>query len=69
MSKTLTQEEKQAICSKKMGALLIQGYAMLAEVCPDCMIPIMRSRSKEDMCVICDQDYKKEDKKDETKNP
>ena len=32
---------------------------MLDTVCPDCLVPIMRSRNKEELCVICDQAYKK----------
>ena len=41
-----------------MGTLLLQGYAMLEETCPDCNVPIMRSRSKEELCVVCGQAYK-----------
>lgn len=35
---------------KKMGELLIQGYAMLDEYCPDCKVPIMRDREKKTLC-------------------
>ena len=44
--------------SAKMGQLLLQGYAMLEHVCPDCHVPIMRSRAKHELCVSCDQAYK-----------
>lgn len=42
-----------------MGNLLLQGWAMLEETCPDCNVPIMRSRSKEEICVVCENAYKK----------
>ena len=32
---------------------------MLEETCPDCNVPIMRSRSKEEICVVCGSAYKK----------
>ena len=33
---------------------------MLDTVCPDCMVPIMRSRKGVEACIICDQAYKQE---------
>ena len=60
----LAAERKQAECSKKMGELLLKGYAMLEEVCPDCMVPIMRSRQGEEQCVICNDAYKQKDDAD-----
>lgn len=48
----------RADTSKRLGALLLQGWAMLAENCPDCQVPLMRDRSNEDrLCVNCDTTY------------
>jgi len=41
-----------------MGQLLLQGWAMMAESCPDCFVPIMKNRKQnEEVCVICGTDY------------
>jgi len=39
--------------SKKMGELLLQGWAMLADVCGKCLVPYMRSKKGEVLCVGC----------------
>jgi uncharacterized Zn finger protein (UPF0148 family) len=45
--------------SQKMGALLLQGWAMLEECCEECNVPLMRNRTKDkEVCVQCDRDYK-----------
>ena len=58
----LTAEErktKQDQCSARMGTLLLQGWAMLETTCPDCLVPIMRSRDKkEEICCVCHEEYK-----------
>ncbi|GLC41274.1 hypothetical protein PLESTB_001080200 [Pleodorina starrii] len=44
--------------SKRLGALLLQGWAMLAENCPDCKVPLMKERaSDERLCVNCDTTF------------
>ena len=40
-----------------MGELLLQGWAMMGESCPDCFVPIMKSRNKEEVCVVCGTAY------------
>ena len=37
-------EKKDADASKAMSVLLLQGWSMLAESCPDCYVPIMRKK-------------------------
>ena len=32
---------------------------MLEQVCPDCDVPIMRSRKKEEICCVCETDYQR----------
>ena len=42
-----------------MGVLLLQSWAMLAENCPDCLVPLMRSPDKSiEKCVVCEKNYK-----------
>ena len=37
-------EKKDADASKAMSELLLKGWSMLAESCPNCYVPIMRSK-------------------------
>ena len=54
------RKKKQDNASAEMGTLMLQGWAMLEDVCLDCHVPIMRSRDKKtEKCVVCDQEYKK----------
>ena len=41
-----------------MGNLLLQGWCMLENTCPNCLVPIMRSKAGAELCVICDTAYK-----------
>ena len=50
-----------------MGTLLLQGWAMLEATCPNCNVPLMRSRQKEEICVVCETEY--QNKKEEMKEP
>ena len=51
-------KKKRDQSSKKMGQLLLQGWAMMADSCPDCFVPIMKNRkNNEEVCVICDKAY------------
>ncbi|GIM04876.1 hypothetical protein Vretimale_9374 [Volvox reticuliferus] len=44
--------------SKRLGALLLRGWAMLGENCPDCQVPLMKERaSNERLCVNCDTTF------------
>jgi uncharacterized Zn finger protein (UPF0148 family) len=47
--------------SKKMGDLLLQGWAMLEDTCYDCLFPYMRSRKGEIICVGCGPVNKKKE--------
>jgi uncharacterized Zn finger protein (UPF0148 family) len=50
----MSREKKDADSSMAMSELLLKGWSMLAESCPDCYVPIMRSRDKsEQKCVGC----------------
>ena len=59
MTELSAEERKKRLdnCSARMGTLLLQGWAMLEQVCPDCDVPIMRSRKKEEICCSCDTAY------------
>lgn len=49
----------KADASKDMGQLLLQGWAMLAENCPTCLVPLMRDpKSKDRLCCNCSHVYK-----------
>lgn len=40
------------------GDLLLRGWAMLAENCPRCQVPLMRDPKTQDrLCVNCDCTY------------
>ena len=41
---------------------------MLETVCPDCFVPIMRSRSGVELCVLCNDAYKNKEDKDVQKH-
>jgi len=49
------KRKKQDIASKKLGELMLKGWAMLADVCEDCDIPLMRNRQNEKLCVSCEK--------------
>ena len=53
----ITDAEKEAAI-KKMGQMLLQGYAMLDLVCPDCGVPCMRDKQKNEICPHCGEKYK-----------
>ena len=44
---------------------------MLEMTCPNCMVPIMRSKAGQELCVICDTAYKNknEEPKEESQQP
>ena len=39
--------------SSKLGALLLQGWTMLAQECPKCCTPMMSLNDSEPRCVVC----------------
>jgi uncharacterized Zn finger protein (UPF0148 family) len=60
-SKKREEERKKSdALSKKMGDLLLQGWAMLEDTCPQCLFPIMRSKKGELVCVGCGPVEKKQ---------
>ena len=54
-----TLEQKKENASAAMGQLLLQSWAMLAENCPFCFVPLMRSPDKTiEKCVVCERNFK-----------
>lgn len=50
-------------CTKDIAELLLQGWAMLAESCPNCNIPLMRNpRTKIEKCVGCSSSVPSEER-------
>jgi uncharacterized Zn finger protein (UPF0148 family) len=47
------ERRKSDVLSKKMGDLLLQGWAMLEDTCALCLFPLMRSKKGEYLCVGC----------------
>ncbi|TNV74251.1 hypothetical protein FGO68_gene16246 [Halteria grandinella] len=54
--KLLVNKEKAEEASKKIGQLLLQGWAMLNESCPECLQPIMKSKQGVRLCVQCNRE-------------
>ncbi|RUS21985.1 hypothetical protein BC937DRAFT_90745 [Endogone sp. FLAS-F59071] len=64
------RREQSAKASQLIGQKLLQGWAMVNEVCPSdgCYgIPLLRNRSKQLYCVICQKTYMKESDFDPSK--
>jgi uncharacterized Zn finger protein (UPF0148 family) len=66
-------KKKMDAATAKMGEMMLQGWAMLAENCPnpDCPgIPLMRKRgSKESVCLLCDPTGEKATQKEVSQPP
>ena len=60
MESSKQKEKKENDNIKNMGDLMLQGYTMLGEHCPDCMIPCFRSRQGKTICPSCIEAYKSE---------
>eukprot|EP00330_Aristerostoma_sp_ATCC50986_P011208 CAMPEP_0114591234 /NCGR_PEP_ID=MMETSP0125-20121206/13333_1 /TAXON_ID=485358 ORGANISM="Aristerostoma sp., Strain ATCC 50986" /NCGR_SAMPLE_ID=MMETSP0125 /ASSEMBLY_ACC=CAM_ASM_000245 /LENGTH=141 /DNA_ID=CAMNT_0001789219 /DNA_START=148 /DNA_END=573 /DNA_ORIENTATION=+ len=59
------ERRKSDLMSKKMGELLLQGWAMLEESCQECLFPYMRSKAGEIVCVGCGPVLPEKPKKEE----
>ncbi|RUP48352.1 hypothetical protein BC936DRAFT_144679 [Jimgerdemannia flammicorona] len=57
------RREQSAKASKLIGQKMLQGWALIDDVCPstDCFgVPLIRNRAKQLYCVICERTYMKE---------
>lgn len=57
--------KKRDDSSSKLAKKLLEGWTMLEECCPDCLIPLMRPRKGPAVCVGCDYEWEK----DRSENP
>jgi uncharacterized Zn finger protein (UPF0148 family) len=55
------QRENEA--SSKMGDLMLKGWCMLGSSCDDCNVPLMKSKQGDEICVVCDRNFRKDSKK------
>ncbi|KAG0327544.1 hypothetical protein BGZ99_007382 [Dissophora globulifera] len=58
-----TNREQSARASRLMGQKMLQGWTMLQETCPNLAcngVPLMRSREKKELCVLCGTFYVRE---------
>lgn len=75
LHKNDVSQKKRNDSSAKLAQKLLEGYTMLEECCPDCLIPLMRPRKGNAVCVGCDFKWAgdqpavktKEDEKNERK--
>ncbi|CAG8744837.1 14578_t:CDS:2 [Cetraspora pellucida] len=54
------RREQSQRASQSIGQYLLQGWALIDEICPNDIcygIPLLRSRDKKKYCVICQQYY------------
>ncbi|CAG8526247.1 hypothetical protein C2G38_2224425 [Gigaspora rosea] len=64
------RREQSRRASQSIGQYLLQGWALIDEICPNdtCVgVPLLRSRDKKRYCVICQQYYINESDVDHSK--
>ena len=60
------QERVKDDTSSKLAKKLLEGWAMLEECCPDCLVPLMRPRKGTAVCVSCGFEWPNEKKAEKT---
>jgi len=43
-----------------MGELLLKGWTMLGSSCEECFVPLMRNKQMDELCVVCERNYRKD---------
>ena len=43
-----------------MGELLLKGWTMLGSSCEECFVPLMRNKQMDEICVVCERNYRKD---------
>ncbi|TNV83913.1 hypothetical protein FGO68_gene8158 [Halteria grandinella] len=56
-------KKREDEASGKMGELLLRGWSMQGNSCEDCMVPFMKSKQGDEICVVCDRNFRKDSKK------
>lgn len=59
----LTPEERKKRennASGRMGELLLKGWTMLGSSCDECSVPLMRNKQMDEICVVCERNYRKD---------
>ena len=59
----LTAEERKKRednASGRMGELLLKGWTMLGSSCEECYVPLMRNKQMDEICVVCERNYRKD---------
>ncbi len=50
------ESDEKVSATSLISQKLLEGYAMLAECCTHCLVPIMRDLSGVEQCIICSQE-------------
>jgi len=43
-----------------MGELLLKGWTMLGSSFEECFVPLMRNKQMDEICVVCERNYRKD---------
>ncbi len=54
------RKKREDNASGKMGELLLKGWTMLGSSCEDCYVPLMRNKQMDEICVVCERNYRKD---------
>jgi uncharacterized Zn finger protein (UPF0148 family) len=64
------RKKREDNASGRMGELLLKGWTMLGSSCEECYVPLMRNKQMDEICVVCERNYRKDlQKKVETLAP
>ncbi len=54
------RKKREDNASGKMGELLLKGWTMLGSSCEECYVPLMRNKQMDEICVVCERNYRKD---------
>jgi uncharacterized Zn finger protein (UPF0148 family) len=54
------RKKRENNASGRMGELLLKGWTMLGSSCDECNVPLMRNKQMDEICVVCEKNYRKD---------
>ena len=54
------RKKREDNASGRMGELLLKGWTMLGSSCEECFVPLMRNKQMDEICVVCERNYRKD---------
>lgn len=54
------RKKREDNASGRMGELLLKGWTMLGSSCEECYVPLMRNKQMDEICVVCERNYRKD---------